>query len=659
MIKLPHLRLTPNLATAIAFAIAAFVALSFAWASVLLMERLSERAVRSKLFTEGITFASVDADGLRMNLLGTAPNEAARYRVINLVGAVIDSARIQDQMEVTPLRAIEAPRFTLEILRNDDGIQLIGLLPEGDTKDNLLAEAGALQPDTELQDMLETAAYAPPETWGPALAYARKALALLPRSKITVDAAAVRITAIAASDAEKRSFETELAAGQPEGVRVSYEISAPRPVITPFTLRFVMDAEGPRFDACAVDTEKARLRIVAAAIQAGAAGRQNCVIALGVPSPSWGEAAEAGIRAVAELGAATITFKDADVTLQAAASVSQSAFDRVVGDLEAALPDVFSLEANLERTENSSAGPAEFTAVLAKDSGRVELRGRLADEVQRSAVDSFAKAAFGSTKVYQATRLDAELPEGWPRRVMAGLQALAELKHGTLLVRDDTVEISGVTGSQTARARIAQILSDKLGQGKTYKVVVSYDAELDPLAALPSPQECVDDVNAVLTRQKITFTPGSAEIDAGAASVLDAMAKALARCEGLRAEIAGHTDSQGSEGGNRALSQARAEAVLMALQGRQVDVSGSVAKGYGEAMPIADNASEAGRETNRRIAFTLMGEKAAESKETVSPTAGDTTAAAEDSPDLSADTSPSIAPQKKTRRPKRRPDASQ
>jgi OOP family OmpA-OmpF porin len=595
-----------------------------------------------------------------MELSGTADTEAQRYRAINIVGSVIDATRIQDLMEVTPARAVEAPRFSLEILRNDDGIQLIGLLPEGETKDALLAEAEALQPDTELQDMLETAAYAPPETWGPALAFARKALALLPRSKITVYATTVRITAIAASEAQKRSFETSLSVDQPEGVRVSYEISAPRPVITPFTLRFVIDADGPRFDACAADTERARMRIVAAATAAGAVGRQTCVIGLGVPSPSWAEAAEIGIKAVATLKAATITFKDADVSLQAAASVSQAEFDRVVGELEADLPPVFSLTATLDTAENATQGPAEFTAVLAPETGRVELRGRLADDLQRSAVDSFAKAAFGSTNVYQATRLDADLPDGWPIRVLAGLQALAELDHGSLLVRADTVEVGGVTGSQGVRARIAQILSEKLGQGQSYKVNVAYVEALDPVASLPTPDECLADLNGVLAGQKVVFPPGLAEIDGNANKVMEALAKALERCGGVRMEIGGHTDAQGSEEGNRALSQTRAEAVLLALQGRQVDVSALTAVGYGESRPIADNETEVGREANRRIEFTLVGGAAvAGAAAPAQAAAADPAASVGEGPDFSGDTSPSVAPQDKTRRPKRRPDADQ
>jgi len=665
VIKLPPFRLTPNLAAALAFVVAGILSLLIAWAAVLLVERLSERAVRSALLTQGVTFVTVNADGLRMQLTGTADNEAQRYRAINIAGAVIDATRIQDLMEVTPARAVEAPRFSLEMLRNDDGIQLIGLLPEGETKEALLAEAEALQPDTQLQDMLEIAAHAPPETWGPALEFARKALALLPRSKITVDATAVRITAIAASDQQKRSFEASLASGQPEGVRVSFDISAPRPVITPFTLRFVMDEAGARFDACAADTERARMRIVAAATAAGAAGRQNCVIGLGVPTPSWADAAEIGIKAVATLQAATITFKDADVSLQAAATVSQAEFDRVVGELEADLPPVFSLTAKLEKAENARQGPAEFTAVLAPETGRLEMRGRIADDLQRSAVDSFAKAAFGSANVYQATRLDADLPDGWPIRVLAGLLALAELEHGRLLVRADTVEVSGVTGSQTARARISQILSAKLGQGESFKVDVTYDVALDPVAALPTPQECVEDVSAILAKRKVVFPPGSAEIDGTASTVMEALAKVLARCGRVQMEIAGHTDAQGSEEGNRALSQTRAEAVLLALQGRQVDVSGLTAVGYGESRPTADNDTEAGREANRRIEFTLVGDgrggKAAAPQDPAAGASAETTAATTaamaEGPDFSADSSPSVAPKEKMMRPKRRPGA--
>lgn len=169
----------------------------------------------------------------------------------------------------------------------------------------------------------------------------------------------------------------------------------------------------------------------------------------------------------------------------------------------------------------------------------------------------------------------------------------------------------GVTGSTAARGKITQILSEALGPGQTFKVNVRYDEALDPIAALPTPEECVADVNAVIQRTKITFTPSSAEIATTARPVLDELAKILSNCPPIQMEIGGHTDSRGSEGGNQSLSQARAEAVLLALQGRRVDVSGMTAVGYGEATPIADNGTEEGREANRRIEFVLKGTAAA------------------------------------------------
>ena len=219
-------------------------------------------------------------------------------------------------------------------------------------------------------------------------------------------------------------------------------------------------------------------------------------------------------------------------------------------------------------------------------------------------------------------------------------------------------------------------------RGQTFRVNVRYDEALDPIASLPTPEECVADVNRVTGLTKITFTPASAELATSARPVLDELAAILIACPPMQIEIGGHTDSQGSEGGNQALSQARAEAVLLALQGRRVDISGMTAKGFGESTPIADNETEEGREANRRIEFLLKGVPAAApaavpadtppqaAAETTAPPenpaaadpdpapdpAPDAAAALTEGPDFSADTSPSVAPTEKTLRPLPRPE---
>lgn len=676
------MRVSHILIVTAAFAAAAILAILAAFLTAIAIESRSASVVTTRLLNDGITWVTIEPDGLKLYMRGTAPNEAARFRAINLAGSVIDASRVRDELEVTPVRAIEAPRFSVEMLRNDDGLQLIGLLPAGTAETDPVAalteEAQRLASGLTVTDMLETAAFPAPEGWDRALEYGLTALRALPRSKISVAVDAVSITAISDSESEKRRLESELARQKPEGLIVRIDISAPRPVLTPFTLRFILDEDGARFDACSADTERARARILAAAIAAGMEGQVPCTIGLGVPTPRWAEAAEAGISAVKALGAGSFTMSDADLTLQATETTPQAAFDRVVGDLRAALPDVFSLTAILPpKPTAGQEGPAEFTATLS-DKGRVELRGRITDDLLQKAVDSYARAQFGADAVYTATRLDDQLPDGWPVRVLAGLESLAQLAHGTVLVRADLVEVSGVTGSVDGRARITQILSNKLGQGQSFRVNVTYDKKLDPLAGLPTPQECQAEIAAALTRQKITFAPGSTEIDSSAGKTMDALAEILRRCPDVKFEIGGHTDSQGSEEGNRAISQARAEAVLIGLQGRRAPVAALTAVGYGEARPIADNGTEEGREANRRIEFTLIEAPAAEVAEAseqpvtapdaegVAPTATDAaadTAAADagaataEAPDFSGDDSPSVAPTEPTMRPKTRPQS--
>lgn len=680
-------RLSSTTLALLAFLLAAAFMVTVAYAAALVIETRTGKVVAARLADASIEWVSVDTDGLQVVLTGTAPNEAVRFRAVNMVGSLIDSSRIRDQLDVTPASAVQAPDFSVKMLRTEDGIQLIGLMPdlpaEGGMAKEALAEAAArLTPDTGLANFLETATYPAPETWEPALAFGLQALEMLERSKVSVGADLVEITAISDSAAEKQKFEDALRGMAPPGVRLVMDISAPRPVITPFTLRFVVDADGARFDSCSADTERAWSMILAAGARAGAAGAPVCTVGLGTPTPRWAEAVVRAIGAVAEIGSGTITFSDADVTLLAGSEVTQAAFDKVVGELETGLPDAFSLTSSQEKAASTPQGPAEFTATLSEDD-KVVLRGRLTDAMQRSAVDAFARAAFDGAEVLTATRIDETLPDGWPVRVLAGLAALAEVEHGSLLVRADLVEVTGITGSLETRSRITQILAGELGQGQTFRVNVRYDEALDPVASLPTPEECAANVNAEIIRTKIIFTPASAELATAARPVLDALAAILTKCPAMQMEIGGHTDSQGSEEGNQKLSQNRAEAVLLALQGRRVDTSGMTAVGYGEATPIADNETEAGREANRRIAFVLQGpppqaelggaggearlegstELAAPAAESEDGTEGAAVADADAAPeaagtipDLAEDTSPSVAPVEKTIRPLPRPE---
>lgn len=591
------------------FLFAALLALIAAFTSVNVIERVSKAAVEQALILGGQDWASVHTDGLQLVLSGTAPTESDRFRAISIAGGEVDTNRVIDRMEVPTAAGIEPPRFSVEILRNDGGISMIGLIPAEIDRDALNSRVSRIAPEKTVADLLESADYAVPENWNAALDFALVALERLPRAKISMDASRVTIEAIADSAEQRTSWERDLARAAPGGLRVAMNISAPRPVITPFTTRFVVDEQGARFDACAAGTEAGRVKIVAAGIASGVKGRPNCTIGLGVPSPDWPDAVSRGVRAVRELGAGTITFSDADVTLVAPASVEQQNFDRVVGELEADLPDVFSLHSTkTQADEGDGEGQQEFSATLSPE-GNVQLRGRLADEQERSITQSVARARFGMDNVYMAARLDDTLPRGWSVRVLSAVEALSYLDNGVAIVRPELVELRGTTGNPNANAEISRLLSEKLGEAQDYRVNVSYDEALDPIASLPSPEECVEQINEIIAESEITFAPGSVEIEASAAATIDRIADVLRDCADAPMEIGGHTDSQGSEELNKALSQQRANSVLNALLARRILTSNIVAHGYGEEIPIADNDTEAGREANRRIEFRLISQR--------------------------------------------------
>lgn len=76
--------------------------------------------------------------------------------------------------------------------------------------------------------------------------------------------------------------------------------------------------------------------------------------------------------------------------------------------------------------------------------------------------------------------------------------------------------------------------------------------------------------------------------------------------EGITIEIAGHTDDKGSDEYNLTLSDGRAKSVMDYLLEQGIEESRMVAKGYGEAKPIASNYSDEGRSANRRVEFTIL-----------------------------------------------------
>lgn len=122
-------------------------------------------------------------------------------------------------------------------------------------------------------------------------------------------------------------------------------------------------------------------------------------------------------------------------------------------------------------------------------------------------------------------------------------------------------------------------------------------------AQAPAPQ-CQHTIEAILSARSIRFAEGSAAIDPDSRELLDEVAAALRPCTGSVIAISGHTNSGGDEAANLALSQARADAVRVALGERNIPLSGLHARGMGDSRPLPG--LDAADPAIRRIEFAVI-----------------------------------------------------
>jgi outer membrane protein OmpA-like peptidoglycan-associated protein len=118
-------------------------------------------------------------------------------------------------------------------------------------------------------------------------------------------------------------------------------------------------------------------------------------------------------------------------------------------------------------------------------------------------------------------------------------------------------------------------------------------------AAKPAPKE-------VVILKGVNFAFNSAELTPQSKGILDQWVAKLKGDPTIKVEVAGHTDSVGSDAYNQGLSQRRAGAVVNYFVSQGVAADRLKAVGYGKSKPIATNATEAGRAENRRVELHIF-----------------------------------------------------
>jgi outer membrane protein OmpA-like peptidoglycan-associated protein len=111
----------------------------------------------------------------------------------------------------------------------------------------------------------------------------------------------------------------------------------------------------------------------------------------------------------------------------------------------------------------------------------------------------------------------------------------------------------------------------------------------------------------VLTDDATKFPPGGSTLSEEAKSRLTEVATKLkSDNRNVYLEIQGYTDASGSPQANRALGQARAEAVRLYLNEQGVALNRMATISYGQDNPVAPNNTRDGRAQNRRVVLVVL-----------------------------------------------------
>ncbi len=122
-----------------------------------------------------------------------------------------------------------------------------------------------------------------------------------------------------------------------------------------------------------------------------------------------------------------------------------------------------------------------------------------------------------------------------------------------------------------------------------------------PAPPEPAPAPAKNETIVLSDAGDVLFAFDSAELSESARASLSEISKRLTGADLVSVQVAGHTDSKGTDAYNQGLSERRAQSVADFLTAQGIPAQKLSIVGYGESQPVADNGSDEGRSQNRRV----------------------------------------------------------
>jgi OOP family OmpA-OmpF porin len=415
---------------------------------------------------------------------------------------------------------------------------------------------------------------------------------VLDKTAIAVAGRDVTLAADAFAEEGRRSAVASVEAVS--GVRLVNDDTRLVPEAKPFVWSAERDVAKVTLGGSApLPATKTKLLEAARAALGGVEVADQMNLARGAP-PRFENAVELLLDQIGKLKDGKVTISDTGVSL--------SGMARELGGREAIAAALRNLPEGFKVTANDiKAPPYVFQAYKDPVAVALTLSGYVPDDKVHGAIIAAASRKFFSEKVVDNLKTSLGAPNGFSTAVMPALGALSRLSTGTLVVSDREVKLSGDALYDAASAQIRAGLGKDFPQGFEFKADVSIKPAVAPVDATV----CQQLFSELLGKANIRFDSGRVTIDPDSAGLLDHLIETALRCPTSNIEVAGHTDADGDDASNQALSEKRAQAVVDYLVKAGLPAGRFTAVGYGSTQPVASNDTEEGKAQNRRIEFVV------------------------------------------------------
>mgnify|MGYP003632443438 CR=1 FL=1 len=540
-------------------------------------------------------WAQVSLKGRDLTLTGIAPDEASQIKALDISRQIYGVRVAKDNSTLLP----EEKPYRLTIEKTADGVILSGFVPNESARANITTVITGMLPGIAISDQMKLARGAPANL----VDMAGYGLAVFPRLSTGALDITDRTMSISgqALDPEDHEIALQAVASIPDsaGTVTAVDIK-PAAASGDYSWSASIGPSGVMLDGYVPD-QATRDTILA---QANANARDLTVenrmrFASGVPAGvDWQAAAVDGLSILEDLAEGTATVQGNVLNLNGQA-IDADAFRRIQNTLSAGLSNGLVLGT----ADIGVANAPHFEWMATRSGDAVSFAGSLPSEKVRSRLLEIAGLKFGKLQVNDAQEIASGAPDGFEAAVQTSLQVLSRLNDAEIRIVDGTVFIQGIVLNDVASHDVERLLADGLPEGFTAEQRVEVAAVPD--SVLPA-SDCQEELNRLAATNTVLFETAEAAIQDHSFGFLDRIAFTARQCGEVRLEITGHTDSDGSEADNLALSERRAAAVLDFMIAAGVSADRLVAIGYGESRPLENNETDAGKAANRRIEFRVL-----------------------------------------------------